>query len=92
MSLRKAGARQSDRRIGIEVQYLSRTDDIEPGDISITSGSGGVFPRGVRVGVISEIERRAFSLPESKSPSRGRFRTDRRSDDLEPALAGDHQL
>jgi rod shape-determining protein MreC len=51
-----------DRQVSIEVQYLARTDDIDPGDILITSGAGGIFPKGVRVGVVTEIERRAFGL------------------------------
>ena len=52
----------SDRQVGIDVQYLARTDDIEPGDVLITSGAGNVFPKGLRVGVVGDIERRAFGL------------------------------
>jgi rod shape-determining protein MreC len=52
----------SNGRIGIEVQYLARTDDVAPGDVLITSGAGGSFPKGLKVGVIEGVERRGFGL------------------------------
>ncbi len=51
-----------DQTLGIEVEYLGRTEDVEPGDILITSGTGTVFPKGVTVGTIISVERRAFGL------------------------------
>lgn len=52
----------SDQALGIQVEYLSRTADVEPGDILITSGVGDVFPKGLRVGKVIGTETRAFGL------------------------------
>jgi rod shape-determining protein MreC len=46
----------------LEVQYLARTADVEPGDVLITSGVGNVFPKGIRVGKVRSVQRRAFGL------------------------------
>lgn len=51
-----------DEALGIQVEYLSRTADVEPGDILITSGVGDVFPKGLRVGKVIGTETRAFGL------------------------------
>jgi len=34
-----------------------RTDDIQDGDILVTSGTDGVFPKGLVVGRVSAVER-----------------------------------
>ncbi len=51
-----------DKELGIKVEYLTRTEDVAPGDILITSGVGTVFPKGLRVGKVTSIERGAFGL------------------------------
>ena len=51
-----------DEDLGVEAQYLPRTADVEPGDMLITSGLGRTFPRGLRVGKVTSVERRAFGL------------------------------
>jgi rod shape-determining protein MreC len=51
-----------DEKLGVDVQYLARTDDVEPGDILITSGTGSVFPKGLTVGTVRAVERGAFGL------------------------------
>ena len=51
-----------DDDLGVEAQYLPRTADVEPGDTLITSGLGRTFPRGLRVGKVMSVERRAFGL------------------------------
>lgn len=51
-----------DHVLGIQVEQLARTDDIEPGDVLLTSGVGGVFPKGLQVGTVTAIERGAFGL------------------------------
>lgn len=37
------------------IEYLERDADVEPGDQVITSGLGGVFPKGVRVGTVESV-------------------------------------
>ena len=51
-----------DSSMGIEVEYLGRTEEVAPGDILISSGTGPVFPKGLRVGTIMSVERGAFGL------------------------------
>jgi rod shape-determining protein MreC len=51
-----------DRELGIQVEYLSRTADVEPGDVLVTSGVGEVFPKGLRVGRVTATETRSFGL------------------------------
>lgn len=46
----------------LQLEYLERTADIEPGDILVTSGVGQVFPRGMEVGQVTVIHRGEFGL------------------------------
>lgn len=47
---------------GMVMKYVERTEDIKQGDAVITSGLDGVFPRGLLVGFISEVDRRGAGL------------------------------
>ena len=42
-----------------QLRYVLRTDDIQTGDVMISSGLGGIFPKGVPVGVVSKVESQA---------------------------------
>jgi rod shape-determining protein MreC len=46
------------------LKFALRTDDIEPGDTLITSGLGGIFPRGVPVGTVARVERKPFGISQ----------------------------
>jgi rod shape-determining protein MreC len=39
-----------------EVRYLSPDADVQPGDAVLTSGLGGVFPEGLRVGTVTSVD------------------------------------
>jgi rod shape-determining protein MreC len=39
----------------LRLRYLSRDSEVRPGDLLVTSGLGGVFPRGIRVGTVRAI-------------------------------------
>ncbi len=41
----------------LQLQYLAATTDIRVGDLLVSSGLGGVFPRGYPVGRVSRVER-----------------------------------
>lgn len=47
-----------------QLKYVLRTDDIVPGDILISSGLGGIFPKGVAVGTVSKVNRRPFGITQ----------------------------
>lgn len=46
----------------VEVEYLSRSSKLQPGQLVITSGLGGVFPKGLVVGQIADWRSVDFGL------------------------------
>lgn len=42
----------------LRLPYLTNSADIQPGDLLLSSGLGGVFPSGYPVGRVSEVRRR----------------------------------
>jgi rod shape-determining protein MreC len=47
-----------------QLKYALRTDDIQPGDILISSGLGGIFPKGVAVGTVSKVNRKPYGITQ----------------------------
>jgi rod shape-determining protein MreC len=47
-----------------EMRYTVRTDDIQQGDILVTSGLGGIFPKGIPVGMVSKVDRKQFGITQ----------------------------
>ena len=47
-----------------QLRYTLRTDDIKGGDVLITSGLGGVFPKGIPVGTVSKVNRKEFGITQ----------------------------
>jgi rod shape-determining protein MreC len=47
-----------------QLKFALRTDDIQPGDILISSGLGGIFPKGVAVGTVSKVNRKAYGITQ----------------------------
>jgi len=45
-----------------QLKYLDRTEDVQQGDIVITSGLAGIYPRGIEVGTITQILTRSHGL------------------------------
>lgn len=45
-----------------KLEYALRSEDVIEGDALVTSGTDGVFPRGIRVGKVTQIERSAHGL------------------------------
>lgn len=58
------------------LDYLPLTADVQQGDILVTSGLGGGFPKGLVVGSVASVEKRGFDM----------FQTVR----IEPAVDFDH--
>jgi rod shape-determining protein MreC len=46
----------------LSIQYISRDSLIHKGDAIITSGLGGVFPKGIYVGRVSAVQESTYSL------------------------------
>jgi rod shape-determining protein MreC len=47
-----------------QLKYALRTDDIQPGDILISSGLGGIYPKGVAVGTVSKVNRKPYGITQ----------------------------
>jgi rod shape-determining protein MreC len=47
-----------------QLRYTLRTDDIQPGDVIISSGLGGIFPKGIPLGIVSKVNRKAFGITQ----------------------------
>ncbi len=47
-----------------QLKYALRTDDIQPGDILISSGLGGVFPKGITAGTVSKVNRKSYGITQ----------------------------
>ena len=62
VALARSGARgrlrggRSGEVFGIRIRGLLRTDDVQVGDLVVTSGLAGIFPRGMVVGRVSRAE------------------------------------
>lgn len=46
----------------MSIKYAARNADIKVGDLIVTSGMGGVFPKGLPLGSIKTIEKRQFGF------------------------------
>lgn len=67
----RARVRGSGGDEGLRVEQMARTADVEPGDVLITSGVGGVFPKGLTVGRVVSLERRSFGLYQNATVEPG---------------------
>jgi rod shape-determining protein MreC len=47
---------------GCGLKFVKRTESLEPGDLVITSGVDGIFPKGLPIGRISTIDKRGPGL------------------------------
>jgi len=53
---RTVGIVRGDGRGKMAVDFYDRLDDVKEGDILITSGLGGVYPKGIIVGQVDDVE------------------------------------
>jgi rod shape-determining protein MreC len=47
---------------GLAMKYVDRSEDVKPGDIIVTSGMDGIFPRGLLVGTAARVSREGPGL------------------------------
>lgn len=66
--VQRTGARGFARGTGDEskyscsVEYVQRTDEVEVGDLLVTSGVGRRFPKGIPVGTVTQVIKRDFGI------------------------------
>lgn len=64
----RTGARGFVRGVGdlsryvVRVEYVQRTDEVEQGDVLVTSGYGCRFPKGIPVARVTEVVKRDFGI------------------------------
>ena len=51
-----------DEKYACKVQYMERTDEVEVGDLLVTSGVGRRFPKGIPVATVTQVVKRDFGL------------------------------
>ncbi len=54
---RARGIVEGKRGEGCELKYVVRGQDVKPGDRLVSSGTGGIFPKGLPVGRVTRVER-----------------------------------
>ena len=47
---------------GMILKYISKTQDVKEGDVIVSSGMGGVFPKGLLIGQVGHVDRQEASL------------------------------
>ena len=47
------------------MKYVTRTDPVKLNDLVITSGLGNIYPRGLRVGTVSRVERESYGITQN---------------------------
>jgi rod shape-determining protein MreC len=47
---------------GMTMKYVDRSEDIKPGDMIVTSGMDGIFPRGLLVGTVGRVSQEGPGL------------------------------
>jgi len=66
--VQRTGARGFARGTGDEtkyllsIEYVQRTDEVEVGDLLVTSGVGRRFPKGIPVGTVTQVVKRDFGI------------------------------
>jgi rod shape-determining protein MreC len=62
---------QKSREIGVvswsgnlwlDLYYIPRDIEVEPGEVVITSGLSRIYPRGIKIGVVAEVEEKEYEL------------------------------
>ena len=46
----------------LELKYVSGSDDVRVGDLVVTSGLCGIFPRGLPIGTVSSVEKSSAGI------------------------------
>ena len=52
---RSRGIVRGSRGEGLEFEFVVRDGDVQPGDVLVTSGLGGVYPKGLRIGEVTSV-------------------------------------
>lgn len=62
--IRVHGIIEGDNRDGAVVKYISRSEPVVLGDMMVTSGLGNIYPKGIKIGHVSRIEREIYGITQ----------------------------
>jgi rod shape-determining protein MreC len=62
---RATGLVRGDRGFGLKLEMVPQTDQLKEGDVLITSGFGGDYPKGLVIGTVGEVKQRAADVFQS---------------------------
>ena len=48
-----------------ELHYLANTDDVQVGDVVVTSGIENIFPKGILIGTVQKVEKKTYSVTQN---------------------------
>ncbi len=48
----------------LAMKYLRRTDDVQEGDVIVSSGIGGLFPKGLTIGKVISVRKKNFGISQ----------------------------
>jgi rod shape-determining protein MreC len=49
----------------LAMKYLRRTDDVQEGDVIVSSGIGGLFPKGLVIGKVINVRKKNFGITQT---------------------------
>ncbi len=49
----------------LSMKYLRRTDDVQEGDMIVSSGIGGLFPKGLTIGKVVSVKKKNFGISQT---------------------------
>jgi rod shape-determining protein MreC len=61
---RARGIVQGQTDSSCQLRFALRTDDLQLGDILISSGLGGIFPKGLQVGLVARVNRLSYGITQ----------------------------
>ena len=47
-----------------QIKYLQRTDDVQVGDLVVTSGLDGIFPKGFPIGTVTRVAKKNYGVTQ----------------------------
>lgn len=48
----------------LALKYLRRTDDVQEGDVIVSSGIGGLFPKGLSIGKVASVKKKNYGISQ----------------------------
>jgi len=61
---RARGILKGGQRLKCDLQYLARMDDVVVGDVVVSSGIEGIYPKGLLVGTVDKIEKKQYGVTQ----------------------------